>query len=140
MLLLGVSSWAEAFGSWKMNSDRSTFLTGPQPISLTLRIEPHAKGEVFTVEKIDRDGRATSESTILYLDGKLRNFQDVDCSGTQASQRVDTRTVEIVRTCGTGEWTRFIRRLTSQSELILEITVRQADGRQVEGRLVLAKQ
>ncbi len=122
-----------------MANNRSTFLTAPQPISLTLRIEPHAKGEVFTVDKIERDGRATSESTILYLDGKQRDFQDVDCSGTQASQRVDSRTVEIVRTCATGEWTRFIRRLNTR-ELILEITERQRDGRRVERRLVLEKQ
>ncbi len=75
-LLLGVPSWNDgAFGSWKMNPGRST-LVAPQPRSLIVRIEPHAKGEVLTLEKIERDGSMTSDSTILYLDGRLRDFQD----------------------------------------------------------------
>jgi hypothetical protein len=139
-LLLAVPSWAEgAFGFWKMNPGRSTFVPDAALRSLTVRIESHAKGEVFTLDKIERDGRATSDSTILYLDGNPRDFQDRGCSGTQSSHRLDSWTVEILRTCASGEWTRFIRRLTTH-ELILEITERQRDGRRVERRLVLEKQ
>jgi hypothetical protein len=140
-LLLSVPGCGEgAFGSWKMNPGRSTFPTDPPPRSLTLRIEPHAKGEVFTLDRIDRNGRASSDSTILYFDGKPRDFQDSSCSGTQSSHRVDTRTVEILRKCASGEWTRFVRRLAHGRELILEITTRQSGGRQLERRLVLEKQ
>jgi hypothetical protein len=122
-----------------MNPGRSTFLADRQPKSLTLRIEPHASGEVFTLDRVERDGRAISDSTILYLDGKPRVFQEPGCSGTQSSQRVDSRTVEILRTCATGERTRFVRRFTGR-ELVLEISARQSDGRQTDGRLVLQKQ
>ena len=139
--LLGTASWGEgAFGSWKMNAVRSTFPTAPRPRSVTLRIEPHAKGEVFTLDEIDPDGRASSDSTILYLDGKPRDFGDPGCSGAQSSRRTDSRTVEILRTCQTGEWIKFVRRLATSSELVLEITARQPGGRQVERRLVLEKQ
>jgi hypothetical protein len=55
---------------WKMNAARSTFTGGPQPKSLAIRIEPHQKGELFTVDRIETDGRATSSSTILYLDSR----------------------------------------------------------------------
>jgi hypothetical protein len=141
LLLPGIPGWADgAFGSWKMNPGRSTFLGGAQPRSLMVRIEPHAKGEVFTLDRIERDGRAISDSTILYLDGKPRDFQEPGCSGTQSSQRVDSRTVEILRKCATGEWTRFLRRLGTASELVLEITAGQRDGRRVERRVVLEKQ
>lgn len=105
-----------------------------------MRIEPHANGEVFTVDKVERDGRATSDSTILYLDDKPRDFQDLGCAGTQSSRRVDGRTVEILRKCSTGGWTRFVRRLTRYRELVLEITSQQADGRRVERRVVMEKQ
>src|SRR5712691_9279999 len=111
-----------AFGTWKG--------TG-----LIVRFEPHAKGEVFTVDTTGGDGRATSSSTILYLDGKARDFEDLGCSGTQSSRRVDSRTVEILRQCASGEWTRFVRK-----ELVLEITEQRADGRRVEQRSVLEKQ
>lgn len=101
----------QIFGTWKGKN-------------LIVRFEPHAKGEVFTVERIEADGRTTSCSTILYVDGALRDLQDFDCSGTQSSRRVDRRTVEIVRTCGNGVWTRFVR-----SELVLETTEHPDDGR-----------
>ena len=131
LLLLSTPSWTgDAFGIWKAKLS-----------NLTVRFEPHAKGEVFTLDRTDADGRATTSSTILYLDGQLRDFQDVGCSGTQSSRRVDSRTVEILRQCGSGGWTRFVRRMSARpKELVLEITEQRPDGRRVERRLVLEKQ
>jgi hypothetical protein len=65
-----------AFGTWKMNAARSTFMGSAQPKSLSVRIEPHAKGEVFTLDRVESDGRATTSSSILYLDGAPRDLQD----------------------------------------------------------------
>jgi hypothetical protein len=49
--------------------------------------------------------------------------------------------VEILRTCANGEWTRFVRRLSTQpKEMFLEITEQLTDGRRFERRLVLEKQ
>ncbi len=144
LILLGSASWApasraeDAFGIWKVNPIRSR---DPYLKSLTVRFEPHAKGEVFTLNRIDRDGRTTTSSTILYLDGKPRDFDDTNCSGTQSSRRVDNRTVEILHKCSNGEWTRFVRRLAVQpKDLILDITEQHTDGRRFERRLVLEKQ
>ena len=139
-LLLGVPSWAEeAFGTWKLNPARST-LAGNQK-SVTLRIEPHTRGEVFTLDTVAADGRASTFSTILYFDGKGRDFEDSACSGTQSSRRVDSQTAEILRKCANGRWTRFVRRLAAQpKDLVLEITERYTDGRRSEWRLVLEKQ
>ncbi len=39
----------DAFGIWNMNPARST---DPYPICFTVRFEPHAKGEVFTLDRI----------------------------------------------------------------------------------------
>ncbi len=141
-LLLSVPSWAEgAFGTWKANPARSVFSGDPYPKSFTVRFESHARGEVFTLDRIDQDGRATSSGTILYLDGTSRDFQDFGCSGTQSSRRVDSQTVEILRKCANGGSTRFVRRLAAQpKELVLEITEQHTDGRRSERRLVLEKQ
>lgn len=111
---------------------------GPGPQQF--RIEPHATGEVFTVERTERDGRSSSDSTILYLDGKPRDYQDSDCTGTQSSQRVDSRTVQILRTCEAGGWMRIVRRVNRNGQLILELSRRRTDGRQVQMRLVFEKQ
>jgi len=128
----------EVFGIWKANLIRSS---EPNPKSLIVRFEPHAKGEVFTLDRVDMDGRSTTTSTILYLDNKPREFQGFNCSGTQSSRRLDSRTVEIMRTCSGGGWTRFVRRSSNQpKEMILEITDQQPDGRKTEQRLVLEKQ
>jgi hypothetical protein len=129
------------FGSWKLNPARSTFSGATPPKSLTLRLEPHAKGEVVTVDRAETNGRATSFSMILYLDGVARPFQDAGCSGTQSSRRVDSQTVEILCTCSSGESTKFLRRLAQQGkELILEITEQRSAGQRFERRLVLEKQ
>src|SRR5262249_42944456 len=110
------------------------------PKSLTLRVEPHAKGEVVTVDRTETNGRATSSSMILYLDGVARPFQEAGCSGTQSSRLVDSQTVEVLCTCTSGESTKFLRHLAHQGkELVLEIPEQRTGGRRFERRLVLEK-
>jgi hypothetical protein len=148
-ILIAIACWApvsraeDASGIWKMKPTRSTFTgdTHTQPQALTVRIEPHAKGEVYTVDRIAADGRATTLSTILYFDGKPRDFKGLQCSGTQSSRRVDSRTIEILRLCASGLRIRFIRRLAAPpNEMVLELTEQQPDGRRFERHLVLEKQ
>ena len=101
---LGAACWAGAAdGTWKLNASRSTFAGETQSRSFTIRIGPHAKGEVFTLDRIEADGRAISSSAILYLDGTEREFRDGECSGTQSSRRIDSQTIAILRKCGAGE-------------------------------------
>jgi hypothetical protein len=139
LILLAATSWAgEAFGVWKLNPARST-LAGNQK-SVALRIEPHTRGEVFTLDTVAADGRAATFSTILYFDGRPRDFQDSTCSGTQSSRRVDSRTVEILRECASGGQIRLLRRAVEPRVLILEITEQQTGGRRWERRLVMEKQ
>jgi hypothetical protein len=124
-----------------MNATRSTFAGGAPFKSLTLRIERHAKGEVFTLDRVENDGRAVTSSTILYFDGEPRRFEDFGCSGIQASRRANARTVEILRMCSSGGWMRLVRHASAKSnELVLEITEQPADGRRSEQRLTLEKQ
>src|SRR5512133_470405 len=128
-------------GTWKINIGRSTF-GGVAPFkSLVARIARHPKGEVFTLDRIETDGRATSYSTILYLDGEPRRFEDFGCSGIQSSRRADERTVEIVRKCASGGWVRLLRRASAKAnELLLEISEQSADGRRFDRRLMLERQ
>jgi hypothetical protein len=96
---------------------------------------------VFTLDRIEADGRTTSYSTILYFDGEPRPFEDFACSGIQSSRRADPRTVEITRTCDSGGWMRLLRRATAKTnELVLEITEQSADGRRFDRRLTLERQ
>ncbi len=129
------------YGTWKINAAKSTFAGGSPFKSLSVRIERHPKGEVFTLDRIEADGRTTSSSTILYLDGEPRPFEDFGCSGIQSSRRADERTVEIVRMCASGGWMRLLRRASAKSnELVLEIVEQSADGRRFDRRLTLERQ
>jgi len=124
---------------WKLDPARST-LAGNQK-SVALRIGPHTRGEVFTLDAVAADGRASTFSTILYLDGKARDFQDSACSGTQSSRRLDSRTVEILRECANGGHRQLIRRSAAQpGVLILDIAAQHPDGCRSEWHLVLEKQ
>ena len=88
-----------------------------------------------------RDGRITTTSTLLYLDGNRRSFEGRSCSGTQSSRRVDDQTVEILLTCASGNWTKIVRRRGAEpKELIIEITEQHSQGRRLEQRLLLEKQ
>jgi hypothetical protein len=142
LILAGGAGWADdAVGVWNMIPGHSTFAVDRPPRTVTLRIESHSKGEVLTMERTELDGHSTSESILLYLDGKARAFEDFECRGNRSSQRVDNQTVEILRTCEAGGWTRVVmRRMTNGNDLVLQVSGRRSDGRQVEARLVLEKQ
>src|SRR5438045_7387302 len=105
-----------------MKAARSTFVGVSPCKSMPVRIERHPKGEVFTLDRIETNGRTTNYSTILYLDGEPRRFEDFGCFGIQLSRRTDERTVEIVRMCASGGWMRLLRRPSAKAnELVLEI-------------------
>jgi hypothetical protein len=142
LALAGGAGWGggDAVGVWKLSPGRSTFAADRQPRSLTLRIERRSSSEVLTMDRTEQDGRSTTDSTVLFLDGARRDYQDPECRGTQSSQRVNNRTVEILRTCQADGWIRVTRRMTTGSELVLEVSGRRPDGHQVQMRLVLEKQ
>jgi hypothetical protein len=138
LTLLGILSWAgEPFGVWKLNPARSTLVENQKCV--TIRIEPHVRGEVFTLDTIASDGRASTVSTILYFDGKARDFQDATCTGTQLSRRMGRLTVEILRECANGHKQLIRRSAIEPGVLILEITEQEMDGRRSERRLVMEK-
>jgi hypothetical protein len=139
---ISAACWAqEAFGTWKMNPSRSSLGPDSHAREITLRIERHAKGEVFTVDRILANGRAATSSMILYLNGQPRAFQGETCSGTQSSQRLDERTVEVRFQCQNGRSVLMVRRISAEARiLILEISDQLPGSRRLQCRLVLEKQ
>jgi hypothetical protein len=142
LMMFNAGCWAGSiFGTWKMDPSRSRLIGQAQPKSFTVRIEPHAKGEVFTLDRIESDGRITSSSTILYLDGAARGFQDFGCSGTQSSRRLDGRTVQIQRVCANGEWLWLLRQTGVESkELIIDVIEKRHGRPNSAWRMVLERQ
>jgi len=72
---------------WKLNPARSTFVENQK--RLTIRIEPHTRGEMLLWTRLPPDGRASTFSTILYSTARPGTIQDSACSGMQSSWRVD---------------------------------------------------
>ncbi len=138
-MLLAACGFGQPFGNWKLNSVRSTFAGDLRPKTLTLRIEGHAKGEVVTMDRTELTGQTTSFSMLLYLDGVAREFQQGQCSGSQASRRIDSRSIEILRNCGADAWTRF-RLTAAKNELILDISEQRAGSRRFDRRLIFEKE
>jgi hypothetical protein len=140
VVLLAAICLGQPFGTWKLEVARSTFAGDIRPKSLTARIEPRARGEVVTVYRTEINGQASSCSMVLYLDGVARGFQQGECSGTQSSRRIDSQTIEVLRNCGPGAWTSFVRRRAPKDQLVLEISEQRADGRRFGRRLIFEKQ
>ena len=142
MLLLFAASGGseETFGTWHMNAAKSALGEGIRPRSVTVRIEPRANGEVFTMDRIEADGRTTSASSILYFDGEPRRFEDFACSGIQSARHLNSRTAEVLRMCASGAWLRWILRSVPETrELVLEVTEQGSSGSRIQRRLVLEK-
>jgi hypothetical protein len=141
LMLLGAlaaSGAEDVFGIWRVELARST---APFSDIVAVRFEPHERGEVFTVERVYADGRATTSSSILYFDTRPRDFQDSGCSGTQSSRRLDDTTAEILHKCADGRTMRIVRRFGEQPrELVLEITEQRPAGWRAERRLRLEKE
>src|SRR5215471_9561909 len=140
VVLLAAICFGQPFGTWKLKAARSTFAGDIRPKSLTVRIEPRARGEVVTVYRTEINGQTTSCSMALYLAGAARGFQQGECSRTQPSRRIDSQTIEVLRNCGPGVWTRFVRRRAPKDQLVLEITEKRADGRRFGRRSIFEKQ
>jgi hypothetical protein len=120
--------FGQVYGEWKMSGERSVF-SGEAPRSMSVQITPHPKGEVFTLETVTKDGRTISSSAVLYLDGSPRSVRDFECSGTQSSRRLDSQTIEILRTCAEGPSARWVRRISpNANELVLEIREEPGDS------------
>ena len=111
---------SDLFGTALRDLEAEGFAGDIRPKSLTVRIEPRARGEVVTVYRTEINGQASSCSMVLYLDGVARGFQQGECSGTQSSRRIDSQTIEVLRNCGPGAWTRFVRRRAPKDQLVLE--------------------
>src|SRR5260370_3749519 len=88
--------FGQAFGSWKLNAARSTFAGDIRPKSLTVRIEPHARGEVVTLDQTEVNGQMTSSSMVLYLDGVAPDFQQAEASGPQSSRLIHSQPLDIL--------------------------------------------
>src|SRR5712691_4323192 len=144
LMLLSAPAWAQnAFGTWKMNPTRSVFTGDPHPRAVTIRFEPHAKGEVFTWDSVRDNGQAETFSIILCFDGKIRDFQGLLCPGMgfQSSRRLDNRAIEISLNCQNGPNARIVRQMAPNAfDLILDITAQLPDGRRFERHLVFEKQ
>jgi len=104
-----------------------------------VQIEPHAKGEVFTMDRMEGDGSARSSSSILYFDGAARDVQDFDCNGTQSSSRLDDHTIEIRRKCVGSDEIWLIRQpVKASKELLIDMTEdRRGTGPNREWHVVL---
>ncbi len=139
-MLLAACCFGQPFGTWKLNAARSTFAGEVRPKALLLRIEPHTKGEVVTFDRTEANGQTTSSSFVLYFDGATRGFQQGECSGTQSSRRIDSQTIEILRNCGAGAWTKVMRRTAPKSQFIVEISEQRADGHRFDCWLVFDKE
>jgi hypothetical protein len=136
-----VCSAGSMLGTWRMDRARSRFDGVDHPLILTVRLEPHAKGRVFTLDRLEADGRSTSFSSVLYLDGTSHDFQDFACSGTQSSRWWDGRTIEIRRVCSNVESVWRVRESEENSkDLTIEITEKSRGGSTLGWRVVLKRQ
>jgi len=141
ILIIGSTACAlEPVGTWKMNSQRSTFVGDPHPREVTVRIEVSGTNRTFSFEKIGANGRKTIDKETMYLDGKARPHVGNTCSGTHSTRRVDKFTIELISRCSSGQWARFVTHFQLNGDMILDILDVLPNGRRLTRHLVMEKE
>src|SRR5580658_36985 len=139
IFLFSASAGAGApLGIWIMNAARSTLAAHPRPKRLTIRIESRAKGEVFSLDRIEPGGRTTTPAPPSIWTASHAVPKTAGVRKPNRRRRVDSQTVETLRTCGPG-WIRFVRLSSQPNELVLELTEHQTGGFRFERHLVLER-
>ena len=81
LITIGLAYAADAaLGIWKMDPTHSSFMGDTKPKSLLVRIEPHVKGEVLTLDRIEADGfgpQVRARSFILTAHRTIFRISDV---------------------------------------------------------------
>lgn len=140
ILLTDCCAAQQQFGSWTLNIARSSFGGDSRPKAVALRIEPHPRGEVVTFETTEMDGRAVTNSTLLYLDGNYRRSDEAECQGSESSARLKNGELEIVRNCTSGPSSRLVRRVApGGKEIVFEILVQRPQGSSFQQMLVFER-
>ena len=99
-VVLAAICFGQPFGTWKLKAARSTFAGDIRPKSLTVRIEPRARGEVVTVYRTEINGQASSCSMVLYLDGVARGFRKTSAQGRSPHGGLTARPLKSCATVG----------------------------------------
>ena len=85
------------FGSWRLNLERSTYRPGPAPYRrATYRIEPHAGGVRVVYDMVRPRGGVTHLEWSGQFDGRDYPVQGVEEFVTNAYQRIDARTYDVI--------------------------------------------
>jgi hypothetical protein len=95
-IALGGTAFAQAVGTWKLNLEKSKYLPGQAPKSITLVYEAAGEGMKVTVDQVPADGPPIHFDYTANYDGK-----DVPVAGNPnadmaARTRVDANTTKLV--------------------------------------------
>ena len=95
-LALNVSAAAadQQSGTWKLNPAKSTYIPGPAPKSITVKIDSDADNIKLTSDGIDAAGNPTHVEYTAKYDGKDYPITGVPNADTVAVKRIDVSTVQ----------------------------------------------
>jgi hypothetical protein len=94
---IGLAQSNPLIGTWKLNLEKSKFIPGPPPRSLTLTFAGQGENLTNTAEGIDAQGGALKTVFVHIYDGKPHPTTGNPNYDSTAYTRVDTNTVNIVR-------------------------------------------
>jgi hypothetical protein len=101
-MMTAVLSRAQAsdpwIGTWKMNIEKSTFLTpGPKPtVPTVVKLEPAPNGMKTTIDAVNAQGQKTHTESVGAFDGKDNPVKgSLNPNPTSALRKIDARTFEV---------------------------------------------
>jgi hypothetical protein len=90
---LGAEKW---LGTWKLNTEKSTWDPGPGPKSQTLKYKSTPKGIQQNSETVDADGKASHGAYLSKFDGASVPWKGNPNADTATAKKVDDSNFENV--------------------------------------------
>jgi hypothetical protein len=119
------TSW---FGTWNVNVAKSTYAEPPPYKRMTCRIEPWEEGVRVTYDMVRTRGGITHLEWTGRFDGRDYPVQGVDYVLTNAYNRIDDRTYEVIQKVD-GQVTAIARATIAHDSSSITTTTRGKDAR-----------
>lgn len=128
-------------GNWKLNVEKSKYIPGPGPKSLTVKFEPVGEGVKVTTDGINADGSKNATEYTANYDGKDVPYKGSPAIDTVSLVRKDAQTT--VRTDKkAGKEFQTLTRVVAKDGKSFTVAVKgtNAKGEAINNALVFDKQ
>jgi 2',3'-cyclic-nucleotide 2'-phosphodiesterase (5'-nucleotidase family) len=123
-------------GTWKLNAAKSMDAHGPATGSETRTYSQGPKGISVDIKMVDKDGKATNNSTTYHLDGKDYPTMGSSAFDALSAKQTDASTADFILKKA-GKQVGTLRRAVSKDGKMLTVTTEMTDDKGMKTKTMM---